>query len=200
MYPSGCRTTTASPCATPTSAELAALSTVVFERLDAAGVLDAAGAAVLRLGPCHTEATYHLIDDVWHQSPQAQHERTDIDQMVAEFGGSGPVAMPGRAWGWAFPLQPQDRVEGSLVVSATDRPSNGHIQLLMALANQAGAALACVALHQRGERGTEELVQATTDLAAARRRLRSQARVHDTIEAALGGGEQAITDALHELT
>ena len=175
--------------ATPTSAELAALSTLIFEQPDAAGILDDAGPAVLRLGPCRTEATYHLVDGAWQRCPKGQHERPDIDQLVAESRGSGPVRMPGREWGWAFPLQHQDRVEGSLVVSATERPSSGHIQLLMALANQAGAALACLAHHQRRERCTEELVKATTDLAGARRRLRSRTHVHETIEAALGGGD-----------
>jgi hypothetical protein len=72
----------------------------------------------------------------------------------------------------------------------------------MMLANQTGAALACVAHHQRGERCSEELLRATTDLAGARRRLRSRTQVHETIEAALGGGDgaQGITDALHQLT
>jgi len=185
------------------SEEIAALSTLAFQRLDVGGILDDVGAAVFRLGPCRTEATYHLVDDVWQRCPNGQQrEGHDLDQLVAESGGSGPVAMPGCAWGWAFPLKHQERVEGSLVVSATDRPSNGHIQLLIALANQAGAALACLALHQRRERCTEELVKATTDLAGVRRRLRSRTHVHETIEAALGGGdgEQAITDALHELT
>lgn len=72
----------------------------------------------------------------------------------------------------------------------------------MVLAHQTGAALACLALHQRDEQCTEELVRATADLAGAQQRLRSRARVHETIEAALGSGdgEQAITDALHELT
>jgi sugar diacid utilization regulator len=187
----------------PTAAELAALSTFTFQRLDAVGILDDAGDAVLRLGPCRTEATYHLVDDVWQRCPEGrQRGPSDLDLLVAESGGGGPVAIPGCAWGWAFPLQHQDRIEGSLVVSATDRPSSGHIQLLTALANQTGAALACIALHQRGERCTEELVKATTDLAGARRRLQSRTHVHEIIEAALGGGdgEQAITDALHELT
>ncbi|MEH3140464.1 MAG: helix-turn-helix domain-containing protein [Mycobacterium kyogaense] len=72
----------------------------------------------------------------------------------------------------------------------------------MVLANQTGAALACVALAGRGERCSEELDIATSELAAARRQLRNRSLVHETIEAALGsgGGEQAITDALHELT
>ena len=155
--------TRASSGATPTSAELAALSTLIFERLDAAGILDDAAAAVLGLGPCRTEATFHLVDGVWQRCPKGQHERPDIDQLVAKARGSGPVRMPGHSWGWAFPLQHQDRVAGSLVVSATERPSSGHIQLLMMLANQTGAALACVAHHQRGERCSEELLRAVGD-------------------------------------
>src|SRR3954453_2846040 len=107
--------TTPSTCASPTSAELAALSTLVFERFDAVGILDAAGAAVPRLGPCRTEGMYHLIDDVWHRRPGPQRQRPGIDELVAESGGSGPVTMPGRAWGWAFPLLHNDQVEGSLV-------------------------------------------------------------------------------------
>jgi sugar diacid utilization regulator len=186
----------------PTSVELAALSTLTFERLDSVAVMDVAAATVSRLGPCQAEATYHLVEDAWQRFGLGEREHPDIDQLVAESGGNGPVEIPGRAWSWAFPFQHQDLVNGSLVVSATGRPSSGHIQLLMVLANQTGAALACVALRQRDEQCTEELVRATTDLAGARQRLRSQTRVHETIEAALGGGdgEQAITGALHQLT
>jgi hypothetical protein len=152
--------TPASQGATPTSGQLAALSTFVFDRLDAVGILDDAGAAVARLGPCHTEATYHVVDDEWQRCPRGQHKRPDIDQLVSESGGNGPVKIRGSAWAWAFPLQHRDRVEGSLVVSATNRPSSGHIQLLTLLANQTGAALRCIALHQRAERCAEELVKA----------------------------------------
>jgi DNA-binding PucR family transcriptional regulator len=188
--------------ATPVSGELAALSRLTFERLDPVAILTDAGAAVTALGPCRIEGTYRLVDELWQQCPGGQHEHSDIDQLVAESSGTGPVPIPERAWGWAFPLRHQDFVEGSLVVSADTPPSNGQIQLLTVLALQTGAALACVALHERDERCTEELVKANTDLAGARQRLQSRARVHETIEAALGGGngEQAITDALHQLT
>jgi sugar diacid utilization regulator len=188
--------------ATPSSGELAALSTLTFERLDPVAILDDAGAAVTALGPCCTEATYRRVDDLWQQCPAGQHVRPDIDLLVTESGGTGPVPIAERAWGWAFPLRHQDIVQGALVVSANTRPSNGHVQLLTVLAHQTGAALACVALHERDERCAKELVKATNDLAGARKRLQSRTRVHETIEAALGGGngEQAITDALHELT
>lgn len=132
----------------------------------------------------------------------AELERPDIDRLVGECGGTGLVEISGCGWAWAFPLRHRNKVRGSLVVSAGTRPSNGHIQLLMVLAHQTGAALACLSLHQREEECTEELVKAAADLAGARQRLRSRTRVHETIEAALGSGdgEQAITDALHELT
>ncbi len=133
--------------------------------------------------------------------PQGQHERPDIDRLIAASGGGGAVEIPGRAWGWAFPLRHHNSVEGSLVVSAAQQPSSGHIQILTMLARQTGAALACGAVHRRDAWCTEQLAKANSDLASAQRRLRNRTRVHETIEAALGSGEgeQAITDALHEL-
>ncbi|OBI88710.1 PucR family transcriptional regulator [Mycobacterium asiaticum] len=194
--------TAAAADATPTSEELAALSELVFESRDVATVLGTAAAAVPRLGPCETEATYRCIDESWQWSPRGQDERADLDQLIADCGGNGAVEIPGRAWAWAFPLRHQGAVEGTLVVSAANVPSSGHIQLLVMLANQTGAALGCVALQHRNKRCTEELAKATTELLGTRQRLRSRSHVHQTIEAALSGGdgEQAITDALHELT
>lgn len=186
----------------PPTAELAALSTLSFERLDAVGILDHARAAVPRIGPCRTEGTYRLVDDQWQSCPQGGREHPDIGQLVAKCGGMGPLEVPERAWVRAFPLRCRDIVEGSLVVSAARQPSSWHIQLLMVLANQTGAALGCRAHHQREERFAEELDKATTDLAGAQQRLQSRTRVHETMEAAVADndGEQAITDALHELT
>lgn len=188
----------------PSVEQLGALSTIIFEMRDAATVLGAAAAAVPRLGPCRTEATYRCVDGSWQWLPHGEDERLDIviDQLVVDCRGNGAVPLPGRAWGWAFPLQHQGVVEGALVVSAADRPSSGHVQILTVLANQTGAALAGVALRRRDERCAEELAKATAELAGTRQSLRMRTHVHETIEAALtgGDGEQAITDALHELT
>lgn len=188
--------------AAPAPGQLAALSTLVFEMRDAGTVLADARAAVSRLGPCRAEATYRFADPAWDRLPPGPVDIDDLDHLVADCQGSGHVEFPGREWGWAFPLVHRSIVEGALVVSASRRPSSEHIQMLMVLANQTAAALACVALHRRDERCTEELATAATALAGARHQLRSRANVHKTIEAALGGGggEQAITDALHDLT
>lgn len=110
--------TSASLGATPAPAELAALTTLTFERLEAEAILEYSGAAVARLGPCRTVATYRLAVTGWEQSPHGQLERPDVDHLVAGCGGTGPVEIPGLGWGWAFPLRHRDKVEGSLVVSA----------------------------------------------------------------------------------
>lgn len=186
----------------PTTDELVALSTVAFERLDASAVFSAATAAVPRIAPCRAEATYRLIGDTWERFPQTQQEQPDIDRLVAASSGSGALAVPGRAWGWALLLKNQNNVEGTLIVSAAQQPSNGHLQLLMVLAKQTGAALASIGLQRHDERCAQELAKATTDLAGARQQLRNQTRVHDTIEVALEGGDgvQAVIAALHQLT
>jgi hypothetical protein len=199
----GRRVMTAPPSyATPAPEALAALSMLIFDSHDAASVLSKAAATVADLGPCRAEMTYRRVDNKWQRSPSTPEDSSQIDQLVAECRGSGAVEIPGRVWGWAFPFRHRDVIEGTMVVSAADRPSSGQIQMLMVLANQTGAALACLALHRHDECCIEELERATTELAGARQRLRRRTRVHETIEAALSGGEgeQAITDALHELT
>lgn len=186
----------------PASGELAALSALAFEIRDPATILDEVIASVPNLGPCRTEAAYRQVDGLWDRWPAGSDHLPQMDQLVADCGGSGQIEIPRRAWAWAFPLRHRDVTEGTVVVSAESRPSTEHIHMLMALASQAGAALACVAIHRRDERCTEELTKAAAELVGVRRQLQRRAHVHETIEAALisGGGEQAITDALHELT
>ncbi len=54
--------TAASSDATPTTEELATLFTVAFDWADDVTILGQANAAVSRVGPCRTEATYRLVD------------------------------------------------------------------------------------------------------------------------------------------
>ena len=109
--------------ASPVLGELAALSELTFELTDAATVLGQAAAAVPHLGAFRAEAAYLCIDGSWQLSPPGGAERPDMDQLVVESGGSGSVEIPGRPWGWVFPLRHQGGVEGALVVSAADHPS-----------------------------------------------------------------------------
>ena len=197
------RTVTSAPLGSgPNPGELAALSTLVFDMRDAATVLTEAAAAVPRLAPCRAEAAYRFAGGAWDRVVPGDPVGPAFDEMVADRCGSGAMDVPGRAWGWASALKHRTVVEGTLVVSSASRPSDEHVQMLMVLASQTGAALACVALHRRDDWCTEELAKAATELSDVRRQLRHRENVQDTIEAALGGGEgeQAITDALHELT
>lgn len=185
----------------PASGELAALSSLTFELRDPMTVLSAATAAIARLGPCQPEAVYRFADDTWTRLALCPDHGPGMDELITDCGGSGAIDIAGRGWGWAFPLTHHDVVEGALVVSAPERPARKHIQLLMVLANQTAAALACLTLHQH-DTCAERLAEVTAELAGAQRQLHSRFHVHDKIEAALssGEGEQAITDALHELT
>ena len=180
---------------------LAALSEITFERLEPTAILGDAGAAVASLGPCRTEATYRRIDDAWQQWPPTQEVRPDIDRLVAESEGDGPVQVHNRGWGWAFALTCRGATRGSLIVSATNQPSSDNILLLRVLARYTGDALGCADLRQRHERSAEELKDINADLATALRQLQGRTRVHEVIEAALGvGDEHGITEALHQLT
>jgi hypothetical protein len=192
--------TTASPEATPTPQELAALSALTFELADPGTVLSHAAAAVPSVGPCHAAATYLFVEGSFQRIPQAA--GTDIDRLVTESAGEGSVAIPGSAWGWAFRLHHGDAVQGCLVVGAADDPSRSHIDLLRSLASQTGTALACLTLQRRDERCAAQLAKARTDLADVHAQMQNRTRVHETIEAALRSADsaQAITDALHELT
>ncbi|ORV93037.1 hypothetical protein AWC12_01130 [Mycolicibacterium iranicum] len=148
------------------------------------------------------EAAYRLVDNCWDRLPLSPERLPDLDQRIAACCGTGAVHLPGREWGWAFPLMYRNAVEGALVVSAAERPSREQIQILMVLANQTAAALARAALHRRDAHCTEQLANVSVELAGARQQLQSRANVHKTIEAALGSGkgEQGIIDALHALT
>jgi hypothetical protein len=193
---------TAMPSGGPTTEQLKSLSTLGFPRNDAQSVLHEAAAAVPRLTHCRTEATFLLVDESWRSFPSDQPDRTDIAGQIGTAAGGNALDIPGCAWSWAMPLTHREAVVGCLVVSAAGEPSSGHLDLLTALANQAGAALAWVALHRQDARCTEQLAKAKLDLASTQQRMRNRARVHEAIEAALGGGdgEHAITDALFELT
>jgi hypothetical protein len=95
------------------------------------------------------------------------------------------------------------------VLSAISAPPENQILLLTILAQQAGAALAYVAMHERDVGSAGQLAQANTDLKETNRelaatilRLQRQTNMQEVLNAAVaaGMGEQGIADALNELT
>jgi sugar diacid utilization regulator len=192
------------------TSSLSALSQVSFDDRDAVEIVRVAAAAVSTVSPCRLEASYHAVEGAFVRSPSSQPEDLDLERRVRETGCDGQVTMDDdRRWGWAFPLRHQSIVNGCLVVSAATEPGENHILLLTILAQQAGAALANAAIHDRSSDRATQLATVNTELettnhtlATGLLRLQRQVKVHEMLSAAEAAeiGEQSIVDALHELT
>ena len=188
---------------------LAALSRITFSDRDAGEIFRVAVDAVSALGPCRVEASYRAADGGFNSFPSAQPHRPDIERQVRESGGDARIQLVDRGWAWAFALSHQSTVNGYLVVSAASEPSQDQILLLTILTQQAGAALAHAATHDRQTGYSGQLARTNDDLESTNRslattvlRLRRQTNVHEVLGSAIaaGAGEHGIADALHDLT
>ena len=188
---------------------LAALSRVAFSDCDTGEIFQVASAAVDDLAPCQVEASYRSVDDGFVRFPPSQPEDPEIERHLRESGCDGQVDVQGGRWGWALPLRHQSTVMGCLVLSAVSAPPENQILLLKILAQQAGAALAYVAMHERDIGYAGQLAKANTDLQETNRelattvsRLQRQTNMHEVLSAAVaaGMGERGIADALYHLT
>ena len=188
---------------------LAALSRVAFSDSDIDEIFQDARAAVGNLTPCQVEASYRSVDGGFVRFPPSQPEHPAIEQHLRESGCDGQVDVQGGRWGWALPLCHGPIVKGCLVLSAISAPPENQILLLTILAQQAGAALAYVAMHERDIGHAGQLAKANTDLQETNRelattvlRLQRQTNMHEVLSGAVaaGMGEQGIVDALYDLT
>jgi PucR C-terminal helix-turn-helix domain/GGDEF-like domain len=182
---------------------LAALSSVHFDQLEPAEILDAAATAVDTLAaPCRVEASYRNVAGQMVPSPRSQPRHPDIENQLHESAFDGRVEVSGRKWGWAFALRHQNNVKGCLVVSAGQPPGRHHYLLLTIFAQQTGAALGYAEMHHSDVGWAHRLEDANRTLAAAVHNLRAHTDVHEVLGAAVaaGLGEHGIADALHELT
>src|ERR1700726_35373 len=190
-------------------ASLAALSRVAFSDSDIGEIFQDATAAVGNLTPCQVEASYRSVDGGFVRFPPSQPEHPEIEQDLRESGCDGQVDVQGGRWGWALPLSHRSIVRGCLVLSAISAPPENQFLLLTILAQQAGAALAYAATHERDIGHAGQLAKANTDLQETNRelattvlRLQRQTNMHEVLSAAVaaGMGEQGIVDALYDLT
>jgi sugar diacid utilization regulator len=188
---------------------LTALSNVTFSDSDADEIFCVATAAVGGLAPCQVEASYRSVNGGFVRFPPSQAAHPDVERHIRESGSDGQVDLQNGRWGWAFPLSHRSTVNGCLVVSATSAPSENQFQLLTMLAQQAGAALAHAAMHDRDTGTAAKLRKANADLEVANRelattvsRLQRQTNVQEILSAAVaaGRGEQGIVNALYDLT
>ncbi|CAM5397877.1 hypothetical protein SALBM311S_10569 [Streptomyces alboniger] len=133
-----------------------------------------------------------------------------VDRKVRELAGKdGPVAVPGRRWGRALGLRGREGLHGYLVVTSRSRPTEAERSLLATLVRHTAAALSVAFADRRQREDALELHRLKEERTALQRQLISvaaelgyQRAVHALMVdvAASGGGEEAVTRALHGLT
>jgi hypothetical protein len=182
------------------------LSRVAFSDCDVGEIFQAAAAAVGDLASCQVAASYRSADDGFVRIPPSQPEHPEIERHLCVSGWDGPVDVEGGGWGWALSLSHLSTVYGCLVLSAVSAPPENQIMLLRILAQQAGAALAYVAMHEREVGYAGQLRQANSDLEETNRELATtvsglqvRTNIYEVLSAAAGMGEQGIVNALYDL-
>ncbi|MFJ9964481.1 PucR family transcriptional regulator [Streptomyces avermitilis] len=191
--------------------ELMALSRALFDTPDEGEILRLAMDHIAAAGPYSAEAGYLKVDGDLVPSPtNGQIHALAVDRRVRELAGQdGPVTVPGRPWGRAVGLRGLERLHGYLVVTSRSRPTEAERSLLATLVRHTAAALSVAFAHRCHREDALELHRLREERTALQRQLISvvaelgcQRAVHALMAdvAASGGGEEAITRALHGLT
>ncbi|MGV9452523.1 PucR family transcriptional regulator [Streptomyces sp. NPDC003635] len=191
--------------------ELLAVSRTLFDTRSEGEILRLAMAHVSAVGPYRAEAGYLRVHGHLVPSPQdGRAHASALDRTVRELTGrDGPVAVPGRSRGRALALHGPGGLHGYLVVTSRSRPTQAQDVLLATLVRLTAAALSVAVAHHRRQEDALELHRLRRERATLQRRLISlmveagyQRAVHEALAqiATSGGGEEAITSALHELT
>ncbi|MEU0395683.1 helix-turn-helix domain-containing protein [Streptomyces sp. NPDC006208] len=202
------------PVPTPTDHalhELMELSRALFDTRDEGEILRLAMDHIAVVGPYSAEAGYLRVDGDLVPSPRdGQIHALTVDRRVRELAGQdGPVTVPGRPCGQALGLRGLEGLHGYLVVTSRSRPTEAERSLLATLVRHTAAALSVAFAHRRQREDALELYRLREERTALHRQLISvvaelgfQRAVHALMDdvAASGGGEEAITRALHGLT
>ncbi|MFC5214151.1 PucR family transcriptional regulator [Streptomyces coerulescens] len=196
---------------------LLVLSHVLLNCAEQSEIVRLAMRHVSALGPYHAEAGYLAKDDGLSRVPGHEVGAPTVDDTgmvdntgVKELGeADGSVSVPERSWTWAFGLRGTGGLLGYLVVSSHSEPDEqGHF-LLSTLVGLTSAALSLTVTRapQHDDGGERSRLRTERDTAlrqldTVRSELHLQNTVHETLArvAARGGGEDAITQALYELT
>lgn len=191
--------------------ELMVLSRTLFDTPDEGEILRLAMDHIAAAGPYSAEAGYLKVDGDLVPSPRSgQTHVSAVGRRVRELAGrDGPVTVPGRPWGQALGLRGLEGLRGYLVVTSRSRPSEAERSLLATLVRHTAAALSVAFADRRQREDALELHRLRDERTALQRQLISvvaelgyQQAVHALMAdvAASGGGEEAITRALHRLT
>ncbi|WP_234386783.1 PucR family transcriptional regulator [Streptomyces scabiei] len=189
---------------------LLTLSHALFTCVEQSEIVRLAMRHVSALGPYHAEAGYLATGD--GLSRVLGHDAgapTVDDARMTELGeADGSVSLPERYWTWAFGLRGAGGLLGYLLVSSRSRPDRQGYFLLSTLMGLTSAALSLTATRTAQHDNAGELSRLRTERDTALRQLDTlraelhlQQTVHETLaRATRGGGEDAITQALYELT
>lgn len=192
--------------------DLVTLSHALFDAPDEDEILGLAMVHIAAAGPYRAEAGYLKMDDRLVPSPRnRQPHALAVGRRVRELAGQdGNVTVPGRPWGRALGLRGPGGLHGYLVVtSSRSRPTVAERSLLALLVRHTTAALSVAFAHRRQRKDALELRRLREERAALQRQLISvmaelgyERAVHALMAdvAASGGGDEAVTRALHGLT
>ncbi|GHK03897.1 hypothetical protein SY2F82_66240 [Streptomyces sp. Y2F8-2] len=191
--------------------ELVALSRALFGTLDEVEILRLAMDHIAAAGPYSAEAGYLNVGGDLVPSPRdGQMPASAVSRRVRELAGQdGNVTVPGRPWGRALGLRGLEGLHGYLVVTSRSRPTEAERSLLATLVRHTAAALSVAFAHRRRREDALELHRLRDERTALQRQLISvvaelgyERAVHALMAgvAASGGGEEAVTRALHGLT
>ncbi|MER6471892.1 helix-turn-helix domain-containing protein [Streptomyces collinus] len=191
--------------------ELIALSSAQFDAPDEGEILRLAMDHVVAAGPYSAEAGYlkvggDLVPSPWNGRTHA----VTVGRRVRELAGQdGNVTVAGRPWGRALGLRGPGVLHGYLVVTSRSRPTKAERSLLSMLVRHTAAALSLAFAHRRQGEDALELRRLREERTALQRKLISvtaelgyERALHALMAdvAASGGGEEAVTRALHGLT
>ncbi|MER5528154.1 helix-turn-helix domain-containing protein [Streptomyces sp. NPDC002677] len=191
--------------------DLMVLSRALFDTSDEDEILRLAMDHIAAAGPYRAEAGYLKVGGGLVPSPRnGQTHASAVGRRVRELAGQdGPVTVPGRPWGRALGLRGLEELHGYLVVTSRSRPSEAERFLLATIVRHTAAALSVAFAHRHQREDALELHRLRDERTALQRQLISveaeleyQRAVHTLMAdvAASGGGEEAITRALHRLT
>ena len=122
---------------------LFAISMLMFETRDDDAILRLAVTSAPALSDCEVVASYLVIRGVLTSRTDIESANPSIAAQVGSLSGNtGPIVLPGGAWGWCFALFGQSGLNGCLVVRAAKPPPREEFFLLEALGQQTGRALA----------------------------------------------------------
>ncbi|MFE2875935.1 PucR family transcriptional regulator [Streptomyces roseus] len=190
---------------------LLVLSHALFTCVQQSEIVRLAMGHVSALGPYRAEAGYLATADGFARVPGHDAGAPTVDDALMEgFGGAdGPVSLPERSWTWAFGLRGVGGPLGCILVSSRSEPDEEGRFLLASLVGLTSAALSLTVARASQHESAGELSRLRTERDTALRQLETlrsefqlQQTVHETLAraAARGGGEDAITQALYELT